>query len=120
VELKDRDVFLKMLGRVLPLLENLHSSGTARDTAALIANLDHVITVDTAVAHLSGALGIPTSVLLWSVPDWRWMLHRPDNAWYPTMRLYRKKRRGRWPEVLDRIASSLRHDGTLASKSQRS
>ena len=80
-----------MLGRVLPLLENLHSSGTARDTVALIANLDHVITVDTAVAHLSGALGIPTSVLLWSVPDWRWMLHRPDNAWYPTIRLYRKK-----------------------------
>jgi Flp pilus assembly protein TadD len=78
------------------------------ETAALLANLDHVVSVDTAVAHLSGALGISTSVLLPAVPDWRWMMHRQDNAWYPTLRLYRQKRRGQWSDVMQRVARSLR------------
>jgi hypothetical protein len=78
------------------------------ETAAMLINLDHVITVDTAVAHLSGALGVPASVLLSSIPDWRWMLHRQDNAWYPTHRLYRQRRLGEWSAVVQNVATSLR------------
>jgi Flp pilus assembly protein TadD len=77
------------------------------ETAALLANLDHVVSVDTAVAHLSGAMGIATSVLLPWLPDWRWMLHRQESAWYPTSRLYRQKRFGQWQEVVQRVARSL-------------
>jgi hypothetical protein len=65
-------------------------------TAALIANLDLVITIDTAVAHLAGAMGKPTWVLLKHVPDFRWMLGRTDSPWYPTMRLFRQTRAGDW------------------------
>jgi tetratricopeptide (TPR) repeat protein len=78
------------------------------DTAALLANLDMVITVDTAVAHLSGAMGIACCVLLAALPDWRWMLHRQDSAWYPTLRLYRQQRPGQWSDVLRRVAGLLR------------
>jgi Flp pilus assembly protein TadD len=77
------------------------------DTAALIANLDLVITVDTAVAHLAGAMGKPVWVLLPFVPDWRWMMDREDSPWYPTMRLFRQKVAGQWDEVITRVADSL-------------
>lgn len=77
------------------------------DSAALIANLDLVVTVDTAVAHLAGALAKPVWVLLPFVPDWRWMLHREDSPWYPTMRLFRQQRAGDWDAVIDRVAEAL-------------
>jgi ADP-heptose:LPS heptosyltransferase len=77
------------------------------DTAALIANLDLVITVDTAIAHLAGALGKPVWVLLPFVPDWRWLLNRDDSPWYPTMRLFRQKASGQWNEVISQVAESL-------------
>ncbi len=65
------------------------------ESAGAVSALDLVITVDTSMAHLAGALGKPVWVLLPCVTDWRWMLHREDNPWYPTMRLFRqKKRRG--------------------------
>ena len=80
------------------------------DTAALIENLDLVITVDTAVAHLAGAMGKPVWVLLARIPDWRWMLERADSPWYPTMRLYRQKRRGDWATVVAEIAHCLKGD----------
>ncbi len=80
---------------------------TFAETAAVIANLDLVITVDTAVAHLAGALGAPVWVLLPSVPDWRWLLGRDDSPWYPTMRLFRQTRRGDWPEVIARVRGEL-------------
>ena len=71
------------------------------DTAALIAELDLVITVDTAVAHLAGALGKSCWVLLQRNPDWRWMLARDDSPWYPSARLFRQTQRGNWSTVVD-------------------
>lgn len=77
------------------------------DTAALIANLDLVIAVDTAVAHLAGAMGAPVWVLLPFAPDWRWMLDREDSPWYPTMRLFRQPLRGDWDSVIARVVRAL-------------
>jgi ADP-heptose:LPS heptosyltransferase len=78
------------------------------DTAALIANLDLVISVDTAAAHLAGAMARPVWTLLPFLPDWRWMLDREDSPWYPTMRLFRQARRGDWAGVVERVAGELR------------
>ncbi len=77
------------------------------DTAAIMANCDLIITSDTAVAHLAGALGRPTWVALKYIPDWRWMLNRSDNQWYPTMTLYRQKITGDWASVFDAINQDL-------------
>lgn len=77
------------------------------DTAALIAQLNLVITVDTAMAHLAGAMGTQTWVMLPCAPDWRWMLGRDDSPWYPTMRLFRQTRPGDWTDVVQRIARAL-------------
>jgi tetratricopeptide (TPR) repeat protein len=77
------------------------------DTAAVIENLDLVITSDTAVPHLAGALGRPVWTLLPFAPDWRWLLGREDSPWYPTMRLFRQKTPGDWPEVIARVAAAL-------------
>jgi tetratricopeptide (TPR) repeat protein len=86
------------------------------DTAGLIANLDLVISVDTSVAHVAGAMGKPVWDLIPFTPDWRWMLEREDNAWYPTMRLFRQKRGGDWDGVVARVAEALiaetRNSGT--------
>ena len=81
------------------------------DTAALIANLDLVITVDTAVAHLAGAMGKPVWVMIPFNPDWRWMLEREDTPWYPTMRLFRQRKMGKWDDVIARIGAELRDVG---------
>jgi hypothetical protein len=77
------------------------------DTAAALANLDLIITVDSAVAHCAGALGMPVWVLLPYAPDWRWLLHREDSPWYPTMRLFRQNEPGDWEEVIARAQSAL-------------
>lgn len=79
-------------------------------TAALCECMDLVITVDTSLAHCSGALGRPTWVLLPFLPDWRWLLDRSNSPWYPTMRLYRQKSPGEWNEVLARVAVDLRRE----------
>jgi hypothetical protein len=78
------------------------------DTAAVMANLDLVITCDTSIAHLAGALGRPTWVALKHLPDWRWLLDREDCPWYPTMRLFRQRTDGDWKSVLSRIEEALR------------
>lgn len=78
------------------------------DTAGLIDNLDLVISVDTAVAHLAGAMGKPVWVLLPYVPDWRWMLEREDSLWYPTMKLFRQPKIGDWESPVQRIVEALR------------
>jgi tetratricopeptide (TPR) repeat protein len=82
--------------------------GAFMDTAAIMMNLDLVITSDTSVAHLAGALGVPVWVALPLVPDWRWLLERNDSPWYPTMRLFRQKRRGDWAEVFKEIEAALK------------
>ncbi|MDB5989729.1 MAG: hypothetical protein JWQ10_1132 [Herbaspirillum sp.] len=77
------------------------------DTAAVIANLDLVISVDTSVVHLAGALGAPTWTLVAFTPDWRWLQDREDSPWYPSMRLFRQKTRGDWPGVVATIKAEL-------------
>jgi hypothetical protein len=77
------------------------------DTAALVANLDLVIAVDTSVAHLAGALAKPVWVLLPFVPDWRWLLGRDDSPWYPTMRLFRQDDSRRWDGAFRRLRAAL-------------
>ena len=80
------------------------------DTAAAIMKLELVITVDTAVAHLAGALGRPVWVLLPFAPDWRWFLDREDSPWYPTMRLFRQPRPEDWESVFERIVLVLKSE----------
>jgi tetratricopeptide (TPR) repeat protein len=77
------------------------------DTAALIQALDLVISVDTAVVHLAGALGAPVWIALPFQPDWRWLLNREDSPWYPTMRLFRQRKPGDWADVFQRIDEAL-------------
>ncbi|MGD1277262.1 MAG: tetratricopeptide repeat protein [Tepidisphaeraceae bacterium] len=92
---------------------DLHMSDWSRqitdfaDTAALMENLDLVITIDTAAAHLAGAMGKPAWVLLKFAPDWRWLLERTDSPWYPTMRLFRQPKAGDWENVIERTANAL-------------
>jgi ADP-heptose:LPS heptosyltransferase len=78
------------------------------DTAAAACELDLVITVDTSVAHLAGALGRPTWTLLSHTPDWRWGLEGMASAWYPTMRLFRQLDWGNWQAVFEEVARALR------------
>jgi hypothetical protein len=76
-------------------------------TAAAMAELDLVVTVDSFPAHLAGALGRPVWTLLHADPDWRWMRGRDDSPWYPTMRLFRQDRAGEWEPVVARVAAAL-------------
>jgi tetratricopeptide (TPR) repeat protein len=80
---------------------------TYADTAALIANLDLVISVDTSVAHLAGALAKPVWILLPFIPDWRWLLDREDSPWYPTARLFRQDETRKWDSVMARVHAAL-------------
>lgn len=88
------------------------------DSAALMHSLDLIITSDTAIAHLAGALGRPTWLALRDVPDWRWFLDRDDSPWYPSLRLFRQRSCGHWVSVFDRMAIELRqwlNDRTMAT-----
>ena len=82
-------------------------AGDFGETAAMIANLDLVITVDTAMGHLAGALGKPVWILLSKAADWRWLLERSDSPWYPTARLFRQKNPGDWGPVVAEVAAAL-------------
>ncbi|CQR74806.1 TPR repeat-containing protein YrrB [Sporomusa ovata DSM 2662] len=95
--------------RLIDLTDDIYDFA---DTAALIMNLDLVLSVDTAVAHLAGALGKPAWTLLPAAVDWRWLLARNDTPWYPTMRLFRQSTPGDWSGVMTAVAQELR---TLAT-----
>ncbi|MGB9079071.1 MAG: tetratricopeptide repeat protein [Terracidiphilus sp.] len=91
-------------GPIMDLRPAIHDFA---DTAALVEHLDLVITVDTSVAHLAGALAKPTWLLLPFAPDWRWLLEREDSPWYPTMRIFRQAQFGDWAAVMERVRSEL-------------
>ena len=95
---------LALAGSVVDLGEALNDF---TDTAAIVANLDLVITVDTSVAHLAGALGKPVWILLAHAPDWRWLRGRSDSPWYPTARLFRQTAAGRWDGVIEEVECAL-------------
>lgn len=88
--------------------ECYHSATTLLETSAVLRNLDLVVTIDSALTHLAGALGVPVWVALPANPDWRWLLERADSPWYPTMRLFRQSTLGDWTDVFARMANELR------------
>jgi tetratricopeptide (TPR) repeat protein len=77
------------------------------DAAAIMQNLDLIVTCDTSIAHLAGGLARPVFVALRQIPDWRWQLDREDSPWYPTMRLFRQAERGNWADVMTRVAAAI-------------
>jgi hypothetical protein len=87
-----------------------------QDTAAVMTSLDLIISSDTSIVNLAGALGRPVWVLLPYNPDWRWLLDRNDSPWYPTARLFRQKEDGDWETVIDEVCSSLKSALALTSK----
>lgn len=96
-------------GTVETLGADFDAAGAAfLDSAAVIRLCDLIITSDTALAHLAGALGVPTWLILQQVPDWRWLLGREDSPWYPSMRLFRQEVAGDWDPVFGRILTALR------------
>ena len=82
--------------------------GSWADTAALIGCLDLVITVDTAVAHLAGAMGKPVWLMMHTEGSWHWMTGRSDSPWYPSVKIYRQQRPHEWDQLVPRIAADLR------------
>jgi tetratricopeptide (TPR) repeat protein len=101
--------------RIETLGESFDASGGAfLDTAAVMMNLDLIITPCNSIAHLAGALGRPTFVALMHVPEWRWLLNRDDSPWYPATRLFRQASAGDWPGVFARIADAVRARASAA------
>jgi len=108
--IRDQDkAFLGEYPDIVDLTEQLDDFS---DTAALVACLDLVISVDTSVAHLAGAMGVPVWTMLPFNPDWRWLLGRDDSPWYQSMRLFRQPKRADWASVVDRVRREL--DGLVS------
>ena len=99
---------VKQLGARVRIIDLQNEQRDFADTAAIVANLGLVISIDTSVAHLAGAMGKPVWVLLHKSPDWRWLLEREDSPWYPTARLFRQSTLGNWQDVVARIERELR------------
>lgn len=99
--------------------DDFDSGPAFRDTAAVMSLLDLVVTTDTAVAHLAGALGRPTWVALRFSPDWRWLLGTDTSVWYPTMRLFRQPTAGDWHSVFARMAEELPRLGRAGAAAPR-
>lgn len=101
----ERDI--ATMGRFPGLIDLSDSLTDFEETAALIANLDLVITVDTSVGHLCGALGKPVWIMLSKASDWRWLIDRSDSPWYPSVRLFRQSTSGDWTPVISEVARAL-------------
>ena len=99
-EVRPEDEEVLSTSSIISHREALHDFS---DTAALLANMDLVITVDTSVAHLAGAMGKPVWILLAFDPDFRWLLNRDDSPWYPTARLFRQPAAGDWDSVIAKV-----------------
>jgi tetratricopeptide (TPR) repeat protein len=95
----------------------LHFGANFVDTAALISLMDVVISVDTSIAHLAGAMGEPVWVLVTDTPNWRWLKERSDNPWYPSARLFRQPKAGDWDSVLGAVRRALK--GEIAAIAAR-
>lgn len=102
---------------VVDLGSQLDMEGAFLDTAAVMQSLDLVVTSDTAMAHLAGALGVPVWVLLSAAPDWRWLLRTSQSPWYPTMRLFRQTKLGNWAGVMAAVAAELKTKGLRVADS---
>jgi ADP-heptose:LPS heptosyltransferase len=83
------------------------ANGPFMDTAAIMTSLDLVISSDTSISHLAGALGMPVWLLTSYLPCWRWQLNRSDSPWYPTMRIFRQRKSGDWDSVLAEVKAAL-------------
>ena len=103
-DIRDNQALGGLEGKITDLGKDF---GDFADTAAVVGQLDLVITVDTSMAHLAGALGVPVWTLLPWVPDWRWLLDRDDSPWYPTMRLFRQPAAGGWDAVFGEVDQAL-------------
>lgn len=99
---------LQHVGDSLPIIDLGSRFKTFADTAAAMMNLDLIITVDSAVAHCAGALGLPVWVAIPYASDWRWLINREDSPWYPTMRLFRQRSWGDWDGVFGQITAEVR------------
>ncbi len=105
-EIREKDLaLLRQLGHIAFFGDELRDFS---DTTALLTQMDLVVTVDTSVAHLAGAMGKPVWLLLPYDPDWRWLLDRDDSPWYPSARLFRQQEIGNWAAVIDQVANELR------------
>ncbi|HEX9192225.1 MAG TPA: tetratricopeptide repeat protein [Burkholderiales bacterium] len=107
VSLQKGEAAGELAGSDRPILDRMGECGDFLDTAALVANLDLVISVDTSVAHLAGALGKPVWLLNRFESEWRWQLGREDSPWYPTMRIFRQPALDDWDSVVKRVAGEL-------------
>jgi len=105
VEIGDAD--RRLLAETPSLVDHSAALADFADTAALVSHMDLVISVDTALAHLAGALALPVWTLLPLGADYRWMMQRPDSPWYPTMRLFRQPRLRDWAAVVDAVGVAL-------------
>jgi hypothetical protein len=99
---------VKQLGPRVHLIDLQDEQEDFADTAAIVAHLDLVVSIDTSVAHLAGAMGKPVWILLNNSPDWRWLLEREDSPWYPTARLFRQSTLGNWQDVVTHVEGELR------------
>ena len=99
---------VRQLGSSVQIIDLQDDQKDLADTAAIVAHLDLVISIDTSIAHLVGAMGKPVWILLNNSPDWRWLLEREDSPWYPTARLFRQSTFGNWQAVVSRVERELR------------
>jgi hypothetical protein len=111
---------IQPLANRLPVIDLGNQPQDFMGTAAIIQNLDLIITPDTALAHLAGALAIPTWLALPHAPDWRWLTNRDDSPWYPSIRLFRQQHPGDWPGVFARIAAELKKSPSLQDRPESS